>query len=92
MTQAKKYFVVAIDKFLSGWGTSEGKETVFVMECDTLEEANIVRDNAKNRTDMTKVRVLTSKPYQYYNNGSYYVQYMTKKDIPNWFRSGFFKQ
>lgn len=92
MKNAKKYFVIAIDKFLSGWGDAEGKENVFLMECDSKEEAHIVRDNAKNRTDMIKVRVVATKPYQYFNNDSYYVQYMTKKDLPNWFEAGFMKK
>ena len=91
MTNPKKFFVVAIDRFLSGWGAAADKLALCVIACNSLEEANIVRDNAKNRSDMINVRVVTRKPYQYYKNDSYFVQNMTKENLPNWFEAGYFK-
>ena len=40
-----KYWVTCTDPFLSGWGEAENRISKFVIECDTYEEAQIVKYN-----------------------------------------------
>lgn len=51
-----RFYVTCQDRFLSGWGRAEGKRNYCVFLCDTEEEATIVADNARARTEMVKVR------------------------------------
>jgi len=83
------YYVTMTDTFLSGWGQAKNKIAKFVNECETLEEAAIVADNARCRTDQKCVNIVYSKPY--YNKDRYHVQYKTKTDMPNWYIKDYFK-
>lgn len=85
----KKYYVTMTDKFLSGWGLAKNKISKIVIECDTLEEAQIVKENALNRSDMINVRICTRKPK--YDEQHYVVAYETKETYPNWFIKDYFK-
>lgn len=49
-------YVVAIDKFMSGWGGARGGKSYYVIAVDTPEEARIVMDNMSHRSDMKHVR------------------------------------
>ena len=90
MKQLKKYYVSMTDTFLSGWGYSKDRINKLIFKCDTLEEALIVEENAKNRTDQKYVNLCSRKPY--YNNDRYYVQIKTKEVYPCWYKKGFFHQ
>lgn len=81
---ANKHYVTATDRFMSGWGMSEGKDNKLVVECDTYQEAVIVHDNLSDRDEMKYVNIRSSKPY--YNKDRYYTSYKTKEDAPAWFR------
>lgn len=88
MTQ--KYYVSMTDKFLSGWGLADNKTAKYIVECDTYEEAEIVADNARSRSDQKNVNICYNKPY--YNQRHYLVKYQTKEDLPSWFIAGYFAQ
>jgi len=83
------YYVTMTDKFMSGWGCARGKINKLVFECETLEEAEIVADNARNRTDQKYINICSRKPY--YPSSRYYVQVKTKKDYPSWYKRGHFR-
>ena len=84
------YFVTMTDTFMSGWGRAEGKKNKLVFLCDTYEEAEIVKDNAENRTDQKHINITTTKPY--YNSERYYVQYKTKEVYNSWYVKNFFRK
>lgn len=83
-----KYYVTMTDVFLSGWGMAEGKTNKLVIECDSLQEAEIVADNARARSDMKYVHICTNKPS--YSSGKYYVSWHDKSSYPSWFISNYF--
>ena len=55
-------YVRMTDFFMSGWGASSGKTNVFVVECDTAEQAEQIERAAKRRTDMKRVRICLTPP------------------------------
>jgi|TARA_R110000851_G_scaffold9579_3_gene35554 hypothetical protein len=50
------------DKFFSQWGKAEGKTSVFVVECDTQEQAAQVMRVASDQNEMTNIRQVVTKP------------------------------
>lgn len=85
----KKYYVTMTDKFLSGWGKAENKINKLIFICDSYEDAQIVSNNAKNRSDMKYINITTKKPY--YNSNRYYAQEKTKDEYNSWYKKGYFK-
>ena len=89
MKNEKKYYVSMTDRFMSGWGEARGKINKLVFDCESYEEALIVRDNARNRTDQIYINICMNKPY--YDKRFYLVQYKTKEDYESWYVKDFFK-
>src|SRR3990167_3704605 len=89
------YYVVMRDTFMSGWGKAENKHNILVFDADNLEEARIIRDNAKNREDMNFIRIqkhLSGLANDIENN---YVQYKGKHNEDaylKWYEEGAFKK
>jgi len=75
-------YVTMTDKFMSGRGYADGKTNKLIFECDTLEEAEIVAENAAARGDMKYINITRKKPY--YTPSRYYVQVKTKEEYPAW--------
>lgn len=88
MKKARKYYVSMTDRFMSGWGQAQGKINKLVFECQSFEEAETVRDNAKHRTDQIYINICVNKPY--YNKSDYLTQYQTKGDYNSWYVKDFF--
>lgn len=65
-----KYYVLANDPFLSGWGEAEGKTNTIILPCRDYYEAAPVQSHAQSRGDMKRVRIVSSKPRL--SNGVYY--------------------
>ena len=84
------YYVTTTDKFLSGWGRSEGKKNKLIMPCKNYDQALIVYNNAKARGDQKNVNIRSTKPY--YNPKTTLAQTKTIKDMPNWYQVGYFKK
>jgi hypothetical protein len=85
------------DKFMSGWGKADHLTNKLIFICDSWSEANIVADNASDRSDMIYINVCANKPKCYrstfgsdYESSGYYVQIKTKDDYPSWYEPGFF--
>ena len=79
-----KYYVTMTDKFMSGWGMAEGKINKLVIECDSYDIAECVRDYALTRDEMKHINISVKKPY--YNPSRYYVSLHDKTDYSNWFK------
>lgn len=82
------FYVTMTDTFMSGWGEAENKKNKLVLVCDSYEQAEIVKENAKNRGDMKNVNIAGNKPY--YNPNYHLVQFKTIDDMPNWYKEGHF--
>ena len=80
----QKYWVTMTDRFMSGWGHSNGKINKLVIGCDSWDEAQTVKRNAKDRSEMKYVNVVSTKPY--YNKNHYYTNYHAKPEYQTWFR------
>lgn len=83
---AKKFYVTATDRFMSGWGMAKGKDNKLVIECDNYSEAEIVHEHLIDREEMKYVNIRGTKPY--YNQERFYISYKTKEDAPAWFKKG----
>ncbi|WP_300855769.1 hypothetical protein [uncultured Clostridium sp.] len=84
----QKTWVTATDTFLSGWGQARDKINKIVLECDSWEEAQIVMENMRNRSDMKYINYFYERPT--YPKNYYMTQYKTKEDMPNWYVKGYF--
>ena len=92
------YYVTMTDRFMSGWGPAKNLTNKLIFLCDSYEQAEIVSNNARNRSDQKNVNICSCSPRYYrksktdYVLGSYYVQVKTKEEYPNWYTPGFFKK
>jgi hypothetical protein len=57
-----KFYVTMTDKYLSGWGVSEGKTNKLIIECETIEQAEQIERAARRRSEMRYVNIRTTKP------------------------------
>ena len=55
-------YVTMTDKFMSGWGVAQGKINKLVIECDTMEQAEIIEKNAHKRSEMKAINITQRKP------------------------------
>jgi hypothetical protein len=83
------YYVTMTDKHMSGWGQAEGKINKLIFACETMEEADIVMDNAEYQGSMKYINLTAEKPY--YPSSRYYPQMKTKNEYSAWYKEGFFK-
>lgn len=59
----RKYYVTMTDKFFSGWGLCAGRINKMVVECDTYGEAAQIERAARQRSEMQRVSIRSTKPY-----------------------------
>jgi len=87
-----KCWVSMTDRFMSGWGRAEGKTNKLVVSCNSHEEAVTVSENAKNRGDMDKIKILEERPE--YPDDEYHIQHhgVEQGDYENWFKPGWFSK
>lgn len=57
-----RFYVLANDSFMSGWGQAEGKTNTVILPCTDWEEAKTVEANARARSEMRRVRITGAKP------------------------------
>jgi hypothetical protein len=82
------FWVTTTDTFMSGWGKAEGLKNKLALPCATYEEALIVADNARNRSDQKNVNIRTTKPNL--NQKGVLYQMKDKTEYPNWYQKGYF--
>lgn len=56
------FFVRMTDSFMSGWGGAQGKKNVYVVECDTIEQAEQIEAAALRRGEMKRVMIVDKHP------------------------------
>jgi hypothetical protein len=56
------FYVTMTDKFMSGWGMSQGKINKMVVSCDTLQQAEQIAQAARKRSEMRRVNIRTTAP------------------------------
>lgn len=79
------YYITMTDKFMSGWGWAKNKINKLIIECETMDQALIVQQNAKDRAEMKYINITNNKPY--YNSNRYYVSWHNKDDYSCWFNT-----
>jgi len=84
------YYVIAKDNFMSGWGYAEGKENKLIFPVSSYEEAEIVRDNLENRSEMSKIHIRSTKPIVSQEHILW--QLLGKETSPNWYKKGMWKR
>ena len=57
------YYVSMIDNFMSGWGPATDKINIYLVECDTIEQADQIERAAERRDEMSKIAVHQDEPY-----------------------------
>lgn len=77
------FYVTMTDKALSGWGHAAGKINKLIFVCQSYAEAEIVAQNALNRSDMKYVNITDRRPY--YHPARYYAQIKTVNEYPKWY-------
>jgi hypothetical protein len=86
-----RYYVTATDSFMSGWGPAKSKTNKLVFCCNSYEQAQVVEENLKNRSEMKYVNICSTKPS--YPGRRYLVQWFTPGgEYPNFYKKGYFKR
>lgn len=82
------YYVLAIDRFMSGWGESSGKDNVIILPCDTANEAYAVQRALEERSEMVSI---SARPYGFMENSlnldRYYYSLFDPKNASAWYRA-----
>lgn len=60
------YFVSMTDNFMSGWGGARGQKSKYVVNCETLVQAQHIAEVArKQRSEMSYINITTKEPKFY---------------------------
>ncbi len=84
-----RFYILANDSFMSGWGGAKGKTNTVVLGCDSTLEASTVEQNALNRSDMRHVRCVGNPPRM---RSHVVFSYMDKDDAARWYEPGGFSK
>jgi hypothetical protein len=55
-------YVRMTDKFMSRWGPARDRTNVYVVECDTKEQADEILAAARQRSEMERVMMVSEAP------------------------------
>lgn len=83
------YYVLSNDTFMSGWGHAEGKTNTVILPCESADEAKIVADNARARSDQKRVRIVTRKPRL---QAGHLYSLMDRHEASRWYEPGYFSR
>lgn len=81
------YFVSMTDNFMSGWGQAEDKINKYVVECDNVQQAELIFKNAKKRSEMSNVIISEGKA-PYYAKDKYLVTNKKYEDLGGAWKDG----
>lgn len=90
MAVERKIYVSMTDTFLSGWGEAKDKINKYIIGCDTIEEALIIKDNALDRGDMKSIKIHKKKPV--FDEEKILPSWKDKEDCENWLEKDYFKK
>jgi hypothetical protein len=82
-------YVTMTDRVLGGFSYSRGRTTKLVFWCRTMEEAQIVKANAENRSDISEIEIRELEPV--YAEERFIVIPVKREMLPYWYEKGFFK-
>ena len=72
-------------------GGATGRTVKYVIACDNYQEAEIVADNARSRSEMKYVNIVVGrKPI--FSAKRFQTTYADKKEARNWFIPGYFRK
>lgn len=77
-----KYYVIAIDKFLSGWGQAEGGKSIIVIECQDAEQQYECEKAMSYDKGLKNIRTHYGKKPVIRNAA--HIQYMNFLECPRW--------
>ena len=77
------FYVCATDAFMSGWGLSKGLNNRVILPCSSLDEAFIVANYARSRSEMKRVTICENKPTLRHHANTYSL--MTRETARAWF-------
>lgn len=83
-----RFYVLAVDSALSGWGLAEGRKNVIILPCEDYNEAKVVEANTRARSEMRRVRIVGSRPRLRLDVNIYSL--FSRKESPRWYRPGGF--
>jgi len=81
-------YVTATDSFMSGWGKARGKKNKVILPVKSLREAEVVAQNARNRSDMKYVSIRRTKPNAAERGVLWSL--MNRKNAAQWYKRGGF--
>ncbi len=82
-------FVVATDSFLSGWGQAPGR-SIYAIAVSDRDEANIVEENMRWRSEMKRVRLLWPEWKPKLHDGDHFA-IVGKSEASRFFEPGGFR-
>ena len=88
-----RFYVVAHDTFMSGWGPATGKDNYVILPCNNRVEAQVVEENARSRSEMADVQITDTKPPMpdFSRNGKPILwQIMDRYSATRWYTAGGF--
>lgn len=86
------WYVTMIDTFMSGWGMSRGKKNLLIFECENIQEATAVSNNASNRGDQSEINTYSEDKLPEFDTEKYYISYADKETHTRWYKPNSFKK
>lgn len=77
------FYVCATDSFMSGWGKSRGLNNRVILPCDSLDEAFLVANYARSRSEMKRVTICEAKPRLNHHANTYSL--MCRESATAWY-------
>ena len=56
------YYVISVDRGMSGWGDMKGKINKCIVPCDTFDQAESVVRYIESRTDQEDIEIVEGEP------------------------------
>lgn len=81
------FYVLSNDTFMSGWGWAQGRINTVILPAYSLEEAEIIAENARNRSDQQRVRIVGNKPKL---RRDVHYSLLTRENAGRWYEPGGF--
>ena len=90
MAVERKIYVSMTDTFFFFFCEAKDKINKYIIGCDTIEEALIIKDNALDRGDMKSIKIHKKKPV--FDEEKILPSWKDKEDCENWLEKDYFKK
>lgn len=85
------FYVRAKDRFMSGWGKSAGKDNWVLLPCESYEEAQVVLENTRARSEMVDARIVCHIP-RLVTRRDVTVSLFNREEADRWYTPGGFSK